>query len=453
MLGHSLYFPLVYGFTVISLYHLIEIRVFSFFSYLNRTAVMTNQDSRSKPIRPGRIHRILLIVITCGTPLIFGLMENIKGVSYPLIKTEFGASYEQQGGFVALLSYSYVFFCLIAGVFLGRFGVKRSLLAGFLCSIFGVLLVYFMPGYVTIGAALFLVYAAFGFFEVGVNALATQVFKSRTALLMSLLHFFYGAGAIIGPKAAGFFINTAGFSWRHIYLFTLPLALALFIPALFTRFPNDAGEGAAPAPDGGGKSEAEKPLSFFGALKIPIVWLFSVMLGLMEVVEFSSANWGGLYFQDVYALDPRTDGAAFISNFYILFTISRLVSGFAIEKIGYMRSLFIACFATVLIYALGFGLGVRGIWVLPALGFFIAIMWPTVMAVAMKFFGSQAPVITSAIIVLSGAVNSGIQFAVGLTNRFAGAAWGFRSCLGYAVVLVAVLFFLNSRMRRREEQK
>jgi fucose permease len=169
----------------------------------------------------------------------------------------------------------------------------------------------------------------------------------------------------------------------------------------------------------------------------------------MEVVEFSSANWGGLYFQDVYALDPRTDGAAFVSNFYILFTISRLVSGFVIEKIGYMRSLFIACFATVLIYALGFGLGARGIWVLPALGFFIAIMWPTVMAVAMGFFGKQAPVITGAIIVLSGALNSALQFVIGLTNRFAGAAWGFRSCLGYAVVLVAVLFFLNSRMRRR----
>jgi fucose permease len=380
--------------------------------------------------------------------LIFGLVENIKGVSYPLIKTEFGASYEQQGGFVALLSYSYVFFCLIAGIFLGRFGVKRSLLSGFLCSILGVLLVYIMPGYVTIGAALFLVYAAFGFFEVGVNALATQVFTSRAALFMSLLHFFYGAGAIIGPKAAGLLINTAGFGWRQIYLLTLPLSLALFIPALATRFPGGSGKTASQTPGREGEIEAERPLSFLDALKLPMVWAFSIMLGLMEVVEFSSANWGGLYFQDVYALDPSTDGAAFVSNFYILFTVSRLVSGFAIEKIGYVRSLFIACFATVFIYALGFGLGARGIWVLPALGFFIAIMWPTVMAVAMGFFGKQAPVVTGAIIVLSGALNSAMQFVIGLTNRFAGAAWGFRSCLGYAVVLVVVLFFLNSRMRR-----
>jgi fucose permease len=403
--------------------------------------IMASQNTRSI-----HVHRILLIIITYGTMLIFGLVENIKGVSYPLIKTEFGASYEQQGGFVALLSYSYVFFCFIAGIFLSRFGVKRSLLSGYLCAMLGVILVFVMPGYITIGIALFLVYAAFGFFEVGVNALATQVFTAKAALLMSLLHFFYGAGAIIGPKTAGLLINSAGIGWRHIYLLTLPLALALFIPTLITRFPENAGESSSAPPEG--KAAAEKPLSFLGALKIPMVWAFSVMLGLMEVVEFSSANWGGLYFQDVYGLDPRTDGAGFVSNFYILFTISRLVSGFSIEKIGYMRSLFIACFDTIVIYALGFGLGVRGIWVLPALGFFIAIMWPTVMAVAIGFFGKQAPVITSAIIVLSGAVNSAIQFIIGFTNRFAGAPWGFRSCLGYAVILAVVLFLLNKSLRR-----
>jgi fucose permease len=390
----------------------------------------------------------LLIIITYGTMVIFGLVENIKGVSYPLIKTEFGASYEQQGGFVALLSYSYVFFCFIAGIFLSRFGVKRSLLSGLLCSMFGVVLVFFMPGYLTVGASLFLVYASFGFFEVGVNALATQVFTSKAALLMNLLHFFYGAGAILGPKAAGFLINSAGMGWRHIYLLTFPLVLALFIPALFTRFPENAGDENSEARSGGDPA-AEKPLSFLGALKMPIVWAFSVMLGLMEVIEFSSANWGGLYFQDVYGLDPRIEGAAFVSNFYILFTVSRLVSGFVIEKIGYVRSLFIACFAAIAVYALGFSLGIRGIWVLPLLGFFIAIMWPTVMAVAMGFFGKRAPVITSAIIVLSGAVNSALQFVIGLTNRFAGAAWGFRSCLGYAVILAVVLFLLNRRIGRQ----
>ncbi|MDR1947814.1 MAG: MFS transporter [Spirochaetaceae bacterium] len=403
----------------------------------------------------GRIRRFFLIFIIYGTMMIFGLLENIKGVSYPLIKTEFDASYEQQGLLVSLLSYSYVFFCLVAGFFLARFGVKRAFLSGFVCCLLGLGAVFFMPGYWTVMAALLLVYAGFGFFEVGVNALATQVFTAKAALLMSLLHFFYGAGAIIGPKAAGILIGRGGFTWKETYLIAIPLVLLFFIPALPIRFPGASREtadepGKTPGPEG---EAPEKPISFAGALKNPMVWAFAVTLGLMEVVEFSSANWGGLYFQDVYGLDPRTAGANFISNFYILFTLSRLVSGFAIEKIGYMRCLFIASFATVLVYALGFAAGPRGIYVLPVLGFFIAIMWPTIMAVAMGHFGSQSAVLTSAIIVLSGALNAAVQLLIGLTNRLIGAAWGYRSCILYALLMIGALILLRRRMARTKPHK
>ena len=36
---------------------------------------------------------ILLIVIVYATMVMFGMVESIKGVSYPLIKAEFGAAY------------------------------------------------------------------------------------------------------------------------------------------------------------------------------------------------------------------------------------------------------------------------------------------------------------------------------------------------------------------------
>jgi fucose permease len=338
-----------------------------------------------------------------------------------------------------------VFFCLIAGIVLGRFGVKRALLSGYICIILGLGLVFVMPGFWTVAAALFLAYAGFGFFEIGVNALGTQVFTARAALMMSLLHFFYGAGAIAGPKAAGVLITATRLGWREIYLLALPVTLLFFIPALAARFP---GNGIAETAASRTPQPAAKALTFFGAMKLPMMWVFALTLGFMEVVEFSSANWGGLYFQDVYGLDPRTDGAAFVSAFYILFTLSRLLSGFVIEKIGYMRSLFIACFATALIYAIGFAAGQRGIWVLPALGCFIAIMWPTIMAVAMGFFGEQSPVITSAIIVISGALNAAVQLIIGLTNRVLGPAWGFRSCFVYALFMIGMLCYLNMRIRR-----
>jgi len=168
------------------------------------------------------------------------------------------------------------------------------------------------------------------------------------------------------------------------------------------------------------------------------------------VIEFGAANWGGLYLKDVYGLDPRVVGASFVSLFYILFTVARLFGGLAIERIGYLRSLFIALLGVILAYAVGFGLGRGGIWVLPVTGLFIGILWPTLMAVAMHTFGEDAPIITSVIITVSGAINGVFQFLIGLTNFYAGEAWGYRSSLFYAVLVLGLLYLLAAQIRKHK---
>ena len=384
----------------------------------------------------------LLYFILFGTMFIFGFIGNIKGVSYPLIKTEFGISYEQQGLMLSLYSLSYMLFCLIGGILIGSIGVKRTFIAGFFFIFAGLGSLVFMPGFWHITASLLAVFACFGLFEVSSNALAAQLFTSRAALLMSLMHFFYGAGSSLGPRVAG--ALAAFMNWRYIYLLSAPLVLVFFVASLLAHFPGEP-ESRGHAPDGSRKT---RKVTFLAALKTPMVWYFAVALGLMVVVETSTENWAGLYFQDVYELDPKTSGAAFISNFFILFTISRLLSGFAIEKIGYMRSLFIAVSAAILTYVVGFAFGARGINILPALGFFVAVLWPTILAVAMVYFGPDAPVMTSAVIVIASALASVVQYLIGLTNSLAGPAWGYRSCIVYAALIIVSLAVLARRMRR-----
>ena len=292
-----------------------------------------------------------------------------------------------------------------------------------------------LPGILSV-AALFIVVASLGLLEVSSNALAAQVFKTRTALYMNLMHFFYGFGAILSPRAAGAVASVM--DWRHIYFFSIPLVLVFFIITVFSRFPR---EDAAVSGKETGKT------GFFTALKNPMVWFFSVVLGLMVAVEMCSVNWAGLYFQDVYNMDPKTRGAGFVSGYFIFFTISRLVSGFGIEKIGYMRSLIIASIATFLIFLLGFVLGSNGYYVIPLTGIFIAIFWPTILAISIGYFKDDAPLMSSAIIVISGAFNALIQYLIGLTNRLAGPAWGYRSSLVYAVIIIAALVVLTKQLK------
>ena len=387
--------------------------------------------------------RIMLFFLLFSIMLIFGAIENFKGVSFPLIKTEFNASWEQQGFLVSMLAISYVGFCIIAGIFLGRFGIKPSILFGFAALSIGLFLVYFMPGFFAAGAALFVIFAGFGFFEIGVNALASFVFIAKTALLMNLLHAFYGIGAFVGPMAAGYITNNIGFNWRFIYLMALPIALAMFIFAIFVKIPKSKGELI--------NTDIVKKKSFFDALGSPMVWLFAVTLGLGVAIEMSSPNWGALYFQDIFGLDPRTSGAAFVSAFFICFTVSRLVCGILVERIGYMRSLMGVTIIIFSVFTVGFLLGERGIYVLPVLGFFIGPLWPTIMAVAILYFGKDAPVMCSAMIAIAGTLNAGIQFLIGITNRFFGPAWGYRSALVYTLFMIAVLEILCRKLQNNKE--
>jgi fucose permease len=382
---------------------------------------------------------LIYSIIIYATMLTFGLVENIKGVSFPLIKAEFGVAYTQQGGLASFTWYGYVVFCLIASLFMHRFGTKKAVLMGYALISMGALATLASPTFWAASISLLIINAGFGFFEVGANAMATVVFTTRAALMMNLMHFFYGLGAVLGPKAAGVLTNSYDFSWRHVYIIVLMPLVVLSVFTWRTRF-----DETPSTPQG----EASVPrVSLADALASPIVWLFALTLGFMEVIEFGAANWGGLHLQDVYGLDPRVAGASFVSAFYVLFTVSRLFSGLAIERIGYIRSMNLATAASLTLFAVGFGLGRHGLWLLPVTGFFIAIMWPTLMAIAMEVFGTNTPTTTSIIITLSGAINGLFQLVIGLTNDYAGVAWGYRSCTLYAAVAFVLMRMLTQRVR------
>jgi fucose permease len=208
------------------------------------------------------VNAAVLYAIVYATMFFFGLVENLKGVVFPLVKTEFRVPYHEQGGLVSLTWFGYVAFCFLAALFLSRFGVKRSLLTGYALVCTGALLTLSAPSFFAVSLTLMIVNSGFGFFEVGANALGTVAFTSRAALMMNLMHFFYGLGAILGPQIAGLLTDTLQFSWRQVYLIViLPLILVACFIAV-TRFEVNAKDDNKPA---------QPRLTFFGALKDPMV--------------------------------------------------------------------------------------------------------------------------------------------------------------------------------------
>jgi fucose permease len=391
--------------------------------------------------------RALLFVIY-GNMILYGFVQSMRGVIYPLMKNDFAVSYSQQGFLMGLLSFVSVTACAVAGVFLNHFGFRKAIALGFVAVMGGMGAFGLIPfaGFGLVSVMFIVIQWGLGFFEIGLNGLGSKTFTRKSALMMSLLHFFYGVGAILGPAFAGIVVNSPRLNWRFVY----PIGLIpMLIMALVSFFAAPGEKAAEKTEPGIKKTEPERRYGFWSAMKDPMVWRFGFIMGLTSAGESGTSNWSGLYLHDVYGYDPRTTIAFFLSSFYVLYTLSRLFGGFIIEKAGYIKSLCAASAAVIILFALGFILGRNGIWVLPFTGLFLAILWPTILAVGIGIFGKRAQTANSAIIVIAFSLGGIIQFLIGLVNRFAGEAWGYRSCLIYLIAMGICLWRLARLLRVR----
>jgi len=387
------------------------------------------------PIMQEKRPSVPLVVIVFGNMALIGFMNSIKGVSFPLMRNGFNVSYNDMGLMNALIFVIAVCSCIVSGIYMNRSGLKKTVIAALLLLMLGAGSLYFSTGLWMAMGFYFMLQAGICFFEVSLNGTGVRIFTVRPGLMMNLLHFFFGLGAIGGPRFIGFMVNRYDMSWQEVYPLTLVPIFSLLIGSLMIRFPGKVETTA---------SQQQGP-SFWAMLKEPMVWHFGLILGIASSIEGCSIAWSGLYLLDVHGLDPSTFGAAFVSSFFMLYTLSRLLSGFVIEKTGYMRSIFVSGLLIIIILITAFSLGRRGVYLLPVVGFFIAVMWPIAVAISIGVFKERAQTASSAIVAIAFTLNGAIQYGVGLTNRFVGAAWGYRSCVIYSIILGVLLFLLLRR--------
>ncbi len=100
----------------------------------------------------------------------------------------------------------------------------------------GIAALAFAGGYAALLAALIVLHAASGLYDVGINAAAVDLEKVTRRRIMAVLHAAFSAGGFLGALSAGALLS-AGVDYRHLYLgVLLPLGAVIFAVAT-TRFP------------------------------------------------------------------------------------------------------------------------------------------------------------------------------------------------------------------------
>jgi MFS family permease len=169
-------------------------------------------------------------------------------------------------------------------------------------------------------AALVILYAASGLYDVGINASAVDLERASGRRVMAVLHAAFSAGGVAGALSAGVLLS-AGVDYRAVYLALLPPLGAVILAVAATRFPRSGG-----SPGEGTAREA-------GLYRnLPLI-LVAVIATLALLSEGEMEHWSGVYLRNTLGLSALLGGSG-VAVFYGSMAVGRLGTVFVIGRFG-----------------------------------------------------------------------------------------------------------------------
>ena len=181
----------------------------------------------------------------------------------------------------------------------------------------------FVGGYAALLAALIVLQAATGLYDVGINAAAVDLEQFTGRRFMAVLHAAFSAGGVAGALSAGALLS-AGVDYRHVYLGSLLPLGAVILAVATTRFP----------PPRESTDEAGG-LGLWQSL--PLI-LIAVIATLALLSEGEMEHWSGIYLRQTLGLSALLGGSG-VAVFYGAMAVGRLGAAFVIGRFGNWRTL------------------------------------------------------------------------------------------------------------------
>ena len=281
--------------------------------------------------------------------------------------------------------------------------------------------------YASLLAALVVLYAASGLYDVGINAAAVDLERAAGRRIMAVLHATFSAGGVAGALSAGALLS-AGVGFRYVYLAVLAPLAGVTLAVTITRFP------AFTEPS----REGEKT----GLYRRPLLLVaFITTLGLLSEGEME--HWSGIYLRQNLEL-PALLGASGVAVFHGAMATGRLGAAWTVALFGNRRTLL----GAGLLAAVGMALALATLQpILVVAGFLVVgLALSAVVPVAFSVAGDLAPgraggAISVVTTLGYGGFLLGPVIVGGLAEML-----GLRAALGTIAVAGALIFALSVRL-------
>lgn len=364
------------------------------------------------------ISTALIYLVMAVTAIAEGLI-NIFSVP---VKRDFAINDTKLSLMFTCGTIAYLICNYLGGALCEKIGQKKLFLIGILGAGLTNLIQAWSPNFIIFIIGFALIQAFTGLISISANTIIPVIWITGQAIAMNLTHFAYGVGLSASQKVSGM-LMTDGFNWRSIYVGSAIITFIVLIIFLFIKLPEAKEE------------EKEEKLSLSIVLKDKLIWFFFIGLGFYIIAEQGTGRWLPTYIKSTYQNITESQIASYLSIFFLLLTIGRLVGGFIVEKIGAMRSVKLFSLIGGCLFIIGLVLREKGLYLISVSGFFFSIMFPTVILIVSNTFKKNTSYITGIVIAFASIVNTSTNLLVGVMSDNFG--------IRYAIFIIPIAILLT----------
>lgn len=365
-----------------------------------------------------------------------GSSDSLRGIFSTIFQQHFALSTTQLGLIVTVSYIGNLVFLLMGGNLSARFAKKRVLQVLMLIWMTALALFALTDSYPVLLVAMALVMGSSTLLNTTMNLITPLLFTAAPGFFVNFLFFTQG----IGTSGSQFFLGSMadGFPfWQYTNLGLLVLGAAAFGMLLFCQVPEE------PAVAPGALPQAEGRLTDRLGVVVPFVLVF----GFYFITEHGVMNWLVAY--GTTGLEMTQAAASrYLSVFYGGVMLGRLVLSPLVDKLGVIRSMQLFGVISGVLYVAGSlgGAALMPLWA--ASGFFLSILYPTlVMSIRLYFPAQQVSGAAGTIISIASLAD--ILFNVGFGRLVDLAGYRLSICvLPVSMVLFLITFLLFTRKCR-----
>jgi fucose permease len=315
-----------------------------------------------------------------GGFLSMGVVMGMTGPLLPFLRADLHLSYAEAGLLFSAQSVGSFAVLVLGGWLVHAFGKKRLLLAGSVAYALGMAATAVAPDFWWVLAGNVFIGTGMSLLDIGISTLCIDANPQGKGRALNQLHFYFGAGAVLGPLVALALAHLdGGWRWAFGLMALAPVALAVLVPFLKTP----------PSPQA---TVAQK----LAVYRKPFLWW-----GALALFMYCGVEWGvGAWFPSYWKTVPGTaslDPAWAVSLFWLTFAVGRFVQGAWADAMGFQRFLTLGIGATVAVTVLWvlFPQPLAAlVWIL-IFGFVIAGQYPTFVALISHRYPEASGQVTS----------------------------------------------------------